>query len=545
MSAQDMEPNSQDRRPPRRLHSGGGLSRRSPRWRLPRPVAIALILVLLCMGVLPLALPDTDLTPRAKAGTRVDHAEITIAGHARPITVPDSFLGLSTEYWTLPLWAPQMRLLERAIVLFHAPGNGPMVLRIGGDSADHSFWEPSNRRLPGWMFAVTPSWMRELSALVTGTGSKLILDLNLVTGSASSAAAWAHAAERGLPRHSITAFEIGNEPDIYSRWYWTHSVQSPRINADLLPRSITLRRYIADFLAYRHALKRVAAGTPLIGPAIAHPVQHANWISDLISADRRSLAAVSAHRYPYSACLRHRAASYPTIRRLLSERATTVLAEDMLPAVRLADRAHLPLRLTELNSVTCGGRRGVSNTFATALWAPDALFELIHAGVAGVNMHVREAINAPFALNAAGLSPRPLLYGLVAFTRMLGPRAQLMPLAIHANRASRLKAWAVRVLGHVLHVLLIDKSAAPATVDLKLPATGSATVERLLAPSPKSTSGVSLAGQYLGRDGRWSGSRKIETVAMRHHRYALRIPPFSAAIVTVRTSPAPPAGRAL
>jgi hypothetical protein len=38
----------------------------------------------------------------------------------------------------------------------------------------------------------------------------------------------------------------------------------------------------------------------------------------------------------------------------------------------LAHRAGFPFRLTEQNSVTCGGLAGVSNTFATALWAPAA-----------------------------------------------------------------------------------------------------------------------------------------------------------------------------
>jgi hypothetical protein len=33
-----------------------------------------------------------------------------------------------------------------------------------------------------------------------------------------------------------------------------------------------------------------------------------------------------------------------------------------------------------INSVTCGGVRGVSNTLVTALWAPDALFELRRRG---------------------------------------------------------------------------------------------------------------------------------------------------------------------
>jgi hypothetical protein len=65
------------------------------------------------------------------------------------------------------------------------------------------------------------------------------------------------------------------------------------------------------------------------------------------------------------------------------------MAHSVKPVVILAHRAGLPFRLTELNSVTCGGRLGVSDAFATALWAPDALSALLQTGVDGVNVHVR------------------------------------------------------------------------------------------------------------------------------------------------------------
>ena len=89
-------------------------------------------------------------------------------------------------------------------------------------------------------------------------------------------------------------------------------------------------------------------------------------------------------------------------------------------------RAGLPFRLTEVNSVTCGGVTGVSNTFATALWAPDTLFELLRAGVDGVNVHVRtDAINAAFAFKRDELVARPLLYGLIDVPPCAGHRSQL------------------------------------------------------------------------------------------------------------------------
>ena len=145
---------------------------------------------------------------------------------------------------------------------------------------------------------------------------------------------------------------------------------------------------------------------------------------------------------------------------MLSEKASAGVARSLEPAVAIARRAGLPLRLTEINSVTCGGLPGVSNTFATALWAPDALFELMRAGVSGVNVHVRtDAINAAFKLSRQGLAARPLLYGLIAFRRMLGPGpgpGAVVPVRERAGSAQRVKVWAVRDDGE-LHVMAIDK----------------------------------------------------------------------------------------
>jgi hypothetical protein len=141
----------------------------------------------------------------------------------------------------------------------------------------------------------------------------------------------------------------------------------------------------------------------------------------------------------------------------------------------------------------------VSNTFATALWAPDALFELLRAGVDGVNVHVRpDLINAAFTFTGDGLRTRPLLYGLILFSRTLGPGAQLVHVRVDASRPLHLKVWAVRVRGGGLHVLLINKGNRSVSVDLQIPAYGRATVQRLSAPSVSSRSDVTLDGQQLG-----------------------------------------------
>ncbi|MGH2895508.1 MAG: glycosyl hydrolase family 79 C-terminal domain-containing protein, partial [Solirubrobacteraceae bacterium] len=247
---------------------------------------------------------------------------------------------------------------------------------------------------------------------------------------------------------------------------------------------------------------------------------------------------VSIHRYPYTACpRRRRTRGYATIGRLLSRAATTGMADALRPAIRTAHRAGLPLRLTELNSVNCGGRPGVSDAFATALWAPGALFALLRASVDGINIHVRaSAINAPFAITARGLTARPLLYGLILFARALGPSARLVRIESRHPRAAAVSAWAVRVGRDTLHVLLIDRGRRSLRVSLRVPGTGAAGVQRLLAPSPDSRTGVTLGGQSLAPDGSWRGRPVREQVAPRRGRYVVGVPRQSAALLTVRLS---------
>lgn len=470
------------------------------------------------------------------ASTRPVRAEtvVSIAPEGGAVRVPPSFLGISTEYPELPLFERQMPLFERALSLLRVPGGGPLLLRVGGDSADHSFWAPKARPVPVWQFELTPVWLQQTSTLVRALGLRLLLDLNLVTDSPPIAAQWAQAAETQLPRGSIAAFEIGNEPDIYNRLYWLATVSRSKLGAGVPPLGLTASSYARDFQAYAHALERAAPRVPLVGPALANPLLNLSWVSRLLAGHRSPPGEISVHRYPYSACALPGTPGYATVARVLSEKASAGVAQTVRPAVALARRAGIPLRVTELNSVTCGGRRGVSDTFATALWAPDALFELLRAGAVGVDVHVRaRAINAAFSTDHHGLIANPLFYGLILFTRTLAPNSQLVPLHVRADRSLHVKMWAVRAPGGSLNVLLIDKGQRAMSVGLRLPGAGSATVQRLVAPSAWSRSGITLAGQWLGRDGTWHGRLQHPTVRQGAHGYELTVPRFSAALVTV------------
>lgn len=466
-------------------------------------------------------------------------ATITVvSGAAVSHPLPRSWLGVSTEYWTLPLFARHQVLLERVLAALRVPGDGPLVIRIGGDSADHAFWHPGPRPLPSWAVALTPRWTALASRLVHRLGVRLILDLNLVTGSPSAAARWARAALGHLPPHSVTGFEVGNEPDIYSRHFWSALTAGGAVAGRVLPAVLTPADYVADFRADALALHRAAPGVGLLGPALARPQADAAWISALLASHPRGLAAVSVHRYPYTACARRRRSpAFPTVRRLLSPAASTGMAASLAPALRAARGAGLPLVLTELNSVTCGGRPTVSDSFATALWAPAALFALLRAGVSAVDLHIRaNTINAPFALGPHGLTARPLLYGLLLFSRALRSGAGLVPTGVHAGAGLGLGAWTVRS-GDRVRVVMVNAGPRPIRARIVLPGEGPAAVQRLLAASPRARSGVTLNGQRLDRAGHWSGRPRLLLLAPTRGGYTLLLPRHSAALATIQLAP--------
>ncbi|MBV9005580.1 MAG: hypothetical protein JO181_13040 [Solirubrobacterales bacterium] len=87
---------------------------------------------------------------------------------------------------------------------------------------------------------------------------------------------------------------------------------------------------------------------------------------------------------------------------------------------------------------------------------------------------------------------------------------------------------------NTLNVLVINKGSRSALINLHLPTSGQASVQRLLAPSASSTSGVTLAGQRLDGQAVWQGKERLETINPTSKGYVLRVRGESAALLTVQ-----------
>jgi len=193
-----------------------------------------------------------------------------------------------------------------------------------------------------------------------------------------------------------------------------------------------------------------------------------------------------------------------------------------------------------MNTISCGTDDAVAKSFATALWAIDALFEMARVGVDGVNIHsYPQATYELFTFSHAGGRWRavvePEYYGLMMFAQAAAPGSRL--LAVSQAVADRLDAWATRAPDATVRFVAINRGPGARTVALRVPGTFTgATLELLQARGLGARSGVSLGGQTFGAQtstGVLAGPRRAVAVGREGQDYVFRLPAASAGLVTL------------
>jgi hypothetical protein len=178
------------------------------------------------------------------------------------------------------------------------------------------------------------------------------------------------------------------------------------------------------------------------------------------------------------------------------------------------------------------GLPAVTDTFATTLWGLDQLYELVAAGVDGVNFHLRanEPNSAIHTYANVGLSAEPLLYGIAAFASTLGPNSQLNQ--VTGVLPSNMKVWAVQS-GDGYSLALINDTLQRERVEVTMPTSTPMTVRALTAPTPYSQS-TTFGGQTISDSGSWQGAAETQSVTPVTGQYAFTIPPDSAEIASTQ-----------
>ena len=437
------------------------------------------------------------------------------------------------------------------------------VLRTGGNTSEFCWFQadaetvaPKLRIPPGkleenWMphrlFAIRPEAIDALAGFLQATGWKLIYGLNFGNSTperaATEAAYVAHAVGERLQ-----FFQIGNEPDYY---------RDP--NNGTRPPGWGFADYLREWTGYAEAIAARVPGARFGGPDVG---ASSDWVTrfdeEVPATVRARLTTLTGHYY---------AEGPPNDPRMTTARllaGNEKIAGEM-QRIEAVARAHGQVyRMTEGNSCYRGGKPGMSNAFAAALWAGDYMLELASLGCAGVNLHGgssaflgaglgdhapgMEVAKTPQAMRIGFYTPifsepaspvkaMPIFYGMLLANQFAGGTMMRVDGGAAIDGAN-MTAYAARHKSG-FKVALFNKDELKA-VDVSIEVPGKlpegapgkvhkANAWRLQAPALDSTEGVTLAGAEI-RAGEWS-PKEIEPVAVRDGVARIRIPASSAALV--------------
>jgi hypothetical protein len=388
------------------------------------------------------------------------------------------------------------------------------LIRIGGNISDWTKFEANGTLLAttqGNVTVINQRVLDDLGGFLRATGWKAMWGLNLGTGSKEEAVEEALAVHRALGDR-LHSFQIGNEVELLKRF-----------------KEAGYGGYFAEYGAFKSAIRQALPGAVFSGPDACGSMK---YVEQFASTEFKDISCLTIHYYCSGA-----GNPRSTVEFML---APVHNWESTLGKLRgISREKRVPYRINEVNSFYGGGKPGVSDTFASALWCLDYMFLLASYGCGGVNMQTD--INqlgfvshySPIYKDKDGrVSPRPEYYGMLAFA--LAGQGELVKLTA-GETPINLRAYATKSAEGHSWVTLVNKDLAQEVrINLTLPA-GCTTAEayRLTAPSADSKTGVTLAGTAVSSEGTWT-PRVTEKLAVADNAVSFALPAASALLVRLR-----------
>ncbi len=393
------------------------------------------------------------------------------------------------------------------------------VLRIGGNTSEYCFWksdpqthgasansvegalDPDKGNKPPRR-VITEQAIRNLRDFLDRLpGWSLIYGLNLGLGTPEMAAEEAAFVSR-VAGSKVLAFQMANEPDLFHK----NGLRPASYNAD---------QFITEWRRFFEAVRKRVPDAPFAGPDTAF---NNDWLVPFAKAFRNDVKFVSSHYY---------AEGPPNdpemdIPRLL--RPDPKLEREFAGLQQVMRETGLPFRLAETNSCYGGGKEGVSDTFASALWGADYMFRIAQAGGIGVNFHGGGyGWYTPIpGTRAKGFEVRPLYYGMRLFRET--STGELLETNL-STAPDGLRVYAVqRADAHVVTTALNLSLEHPIDLTLDHKLSGMRLI-RLKAPNAAAKTGETLGDARIEANGGWHANSR-ETAGA-----SLHLPPASAALI--------------
>jgi hypothetical protein len=329
-----------------------------------------------------LSLAATRLHSQSRMGPQVS---LKVSTEATGPHMPADFVGLSYEVQQLTdptFFAPSNLGLIRQFKALAPRG----VLRLGGNTSEFAWWkptpnspEPEHPQLPsveGWpkpqYYAVTPEAVRNLAAFLSATGWTCLYGIGMGTNTPQRAAEEAAFVAETL-RATLQYFQIGNEADFFGR----HNMRDPN--------TWSAKTYLNEWLTLaRTVTSRVSEarfGMPDVGSDVA-------WLTEIAdlwpSIQNPPHVTTLSHHYYFGGPATNPEVNIPNLLKPATMAKVQKIAD---AATAAANKMGVRVRMTEGNTCYRGGKPGVSDVFAAALWSADYSLLLASNNYSGINLH--------------------------------------------------------------------------------------------------------------------------------------------------------------
>jgi hypothetical protein len=312
------------------------------------------------------------------------HVTLTIPAEATGPHIPQDYIGLSYEVQQLldpTFFSASNTGLIREFKALSANG----VLRLGGNTSEYEWWKPTPdakepehpqvREVVGQpraqYYPVTAEAVRNLAGFLRATGWTCLYGIGMGTNTPEHAAAEAEYVARTLGER-LPYFQIGNEVDLFG----THLRD---------PKTWNAKAYLDEWLAIARAVTKAVPGARFGMPDVAGNVSWLTQIAEMWpSIPNPPHVTTLTHHYYFGGPATNPNVNIPN---LLKPETMARVQKTADIATAAAGKIGARVRMTEGNTCYRGGKPGVSDVFAAALWSADYSLLLASNNYSGVNLH--------------------------------------------------------------------------------------------------------------------------------------------------------------
>jgi hypothetical protein len=298
--------------------------------------------------------------------------------------MPIDFVGLSYEVQQLAdpsFFSAQNGGLIREFKALSSTG----VLRLGGNTSEFAYWKPTPdspepkhpevREVTGepkaQYYAVTAEAVRNLAEFLQATGWTCLYGIGMGTNTPARAAEEAAFVAATLGNR-LQYFQVGNEVDLFARHLRD-------------PKTWSAKTYMEEWLTLARA---IAARVPAAKFGMPDVVGAVSWLTEIAdqwpSIQGPPQVTTLTHHYYFGGPATNPDVNIPN---LLKPATMQKVQNTANIATAAASRIGARVRMTEGNTCYRGGKPGVSDVFAAALWSADYSLLLASNDYSGINLH--------------------------------------------------------------------------------------------------------------------------------------------------------------